>query len=502
MESNHVRYDGGDVLIKPSWKSSNFFLVHRNVLSDRSPFFRAMLADRWSKPSVVGLDERATSLWTLYISPDTGDPENSTFVLTSKVPVEPEPAAAQSNVRWWLYDRLYTGLLSDYSGRDGYGADRNEECSCSSGLHRLCYACADTLARERVVEVHRCIFNLIYGKPFRFSEAMEPDRKILFLAELIHLAHLYSILDIASHKIERAFLEIEGLERHYHNCPLFFLEVGYYLQSEVMFVKAMEYIVGKGLLRDTTLPDHVLELEVDIRQGFSRYMGGCVQSISRVLAFREDKETTYEKPYRSLTKPQLKVREIAKTTLMNWITRNILQILELGEHLELPAWNWHKFLTAVGEQDARHLHGVGVGRLASRYAIKPTVLDAALKQQLERLSTTVYLQGLHESSSRDPEYDMFPCAHDNWYVGALVLPWEVKTRAVDHKLGVAGRSPGHDASAEYVPSEADFWGGGKEPKEEEAVILRDIDEYATQPASESYLASLGLTEDSGKLAHE
>ncbi|KAF7502680.1 hypothetical protein GJ744_005268 [Endocarpon pusillum] len=77
---------------------------------------------------------------------------------------------------------------------------------------------------------------------------MEPDRKILFLAELIHLAHLYSILDIASHKIERAFLEIEGLESHYHNCPLFFLEVGYYLQSEVMFMKAMEYIVGKGLL--------------------------------------------------------------------------------------------------------------------------------------------------------------------------------------------------------------------------------------------------------------
>lgn len=245
---------------------------------------------------------------------------------------------------------------------------------------------------------------------------MEPDRKILFLAELIHLADLYSILDIASDKIETAFLETEGLERHYHTCPLFSLEVGYYLQSEVMFVKAMEYIVGKGLLRDTTittLPDHVLELEVDIRQGFSQYMGNCVQSISRVLAFREDKETTYEKPYRSLTKQHLKVREIAKTMLMNWITRNILQILKLGEYLEVPAWNWHRFMAAVGEQDVRHLHGVGVGRLAGRYAIKPTVLDAALKQQLERLRTAVDLRGPHKSRSRDPKYDMFPCPHDN-----------------------------------------------------------------------------------------
>ncbi len=100
-----------------------------------------------------------------------------------------------------------------------------------------------------------------------------------------------------------------------------------------MFVRVMEYVVGRGLLRATTLPDHVLELEVGIRECFSQYMGRCVQSISGVLAFRENKETTYETPYRSLTEPQLKVREIAKTTLMNWVTRNILQILELGEHL-------------------------------------------------------------------------------------------------------------------------------------------------------------------------
>lgn len=77
----------------------------------------------------------------------------------------------------------------------------------------------------------------------------------------------------------------------------------------------------------------------------------------------------------------------------------------------------------------------------------------------------------------------------------------MKTRLVDDKLGVAGRSPEHDAWAEYVPSGADFWGGVKEPEEDE-VIPRDIEEYATQPASASYLASLGLTEDCGQLAHE
>jgi hypothetical protein len=109
---------------------------------------------------------------------------------------------------------------------------------------------------------------------------MEPDRKILFLADMIYFAHLYSLLDLASHQMEGAFLEIEGLERYYHNCPVFFLEVGCHLQSEVVFAHAMRYCVGKGLLASSTLPDSVLELEVDIREHFSESIGKQIQAIS------------------------------------------------------------------------------------------------------------------------------------------------------------------------------------------------------------------------------
>ncbi len=96
MNGRYVQYDGGDVLIKPSWKSSDFFLVHRNIHSDRSPFSQAMLADRWNKRSNAGLNERATPLLTLYISRDTSDSKNPTFILTANVRACPIQARCRS----------------------------------------------------------------------------------------------------------------------------------------------------------------------------------------------------------------------------------------------------------------------------------------------------------------------------------------------------------------------------------------------------------------------
>ena len=334
---------------------------------------------------------------------------------------------------------------------------------------------------------------------------MGPERKILFLADLIYFGHLYNILDIVSHKIESDFLAIEGLERHYHNSPQFFLEVGYYLQSQVMFVEGMKYIVGKGLLDVTTLPDIVLGLESGIRERFSQHLQQHIKSISRVLAFREQKETTYEQPYRSLTEPELKIREVAKTTLMNWVTRNILQIVELDSYMKLPAWNWHKLVTAVAEQDFSHLHGISLRRLGMRYAIKPALLGAAIKQLLERLDREGSLQGPRTSTSNDSMYDMFPCPHDNcnrrhdfwvsfdlrrddrWQVGHLLLPWKVKTK-VDN--GKPEADTEHDP---WADASALGWDVEKEPE----VVPRDIEEYPTEPASGNYLACLGLADNPG-----
>jgi hypothetical protein len=67
MEFNDVQYEGGDVLVKPAWESSEFFLVHRTVLSERSTYFRAFLAERWSKPRTLKPKEGAPHIWTLYL---------------------------------------------------------------------------------------------------------------------------------------------------------------------------------------------------------------------------------------------------------------------------------------------------------------------------------------------------------------------------------------------------------------------------------------------------
>jgi hypothetical protein len=160
---------------------------------------------------------------------------------------------------------------------------------------------------------------------------MEPDRKKPFLADMIYFAHLYNLLDLASHQIEGAFLEIEGLERYYHNCPVFLPEVGYQLEAEVIFADAMRYCVGSDSLASSTLPDSVLELEVVIREHFFESIGKQIQAISQSLAFREQRETTYEKPYRSLTDNRSSAKDTRgrQNNATNWVTRNFLQILQL-----------------------------------------------------------------------------------------------------------------------------------------------------------------------------
>lgn len=235
---------------------------------------------------------------------------------------------------------------------------------------------------------------------------MAIDEKMLFLGDLIHFANFYDILDIASHKIGQAFLEVEGLDKLYHNHADFFLGVGYYLQSEIIFVEALKYATREIKLEpdedNGTLPDNVLELKLQIRQRFSRKMGERIHAISGVLAFREHQELSYDnfKHQHSLTERQLKIRELAKTTVMNWVTRNILQILDLGEIYHLPAWNWHQFVAAVREEDVSHLRGISIQRLARRYEIRPATLGSAIKEQLHRLQKT---------GSPEPLSLAFPC---------------------------------------------------------------------------------------------
>ena len=87
-----------------------------------------------------------------------------------------------------------------------------------------------------------------YDEKLRLPDFSQIDMKIICLADLICYADFYCIIDIAGQKIEQAFLHMEDLEKYYHNSSTFFLEVGYYLQSMVIFEGALKYIVGKGSL--------------------------------------------------------------------------------------------------------------------------------------------------------------------------------------------------------------------------------------------------------------
>ena len=137
-------------------------------------------------------------------------------------------------------------------------------------------------------------------------------------------------------------------------------------------------------------------------------MNSRIQYIARVLAFRENKELSYGKKHDRLNEARLKTREIAKTTLMNWVTCNILQIMRLEAHMELPAQNWSRFRKAVLEQKVSYLYGIDISRQAKRYSIHPSTLNQAITQQLEMLGKEV---PLHESQF---DYEMHPCKLDNF----------------------------------------------------------------------------------------
>jgi hypothetical protein len=83
--SNSVQYEGGDVIIKPSWESTDFFLVHWKVFSERSIYFEALLSDRWSKPRMLESSQERASLWMLYIATEVQDQKQAAFVLTTKL---------------------------------------------------------------------------------------------------------------------------------------------------------------------------------------------------------------------------------------------------------------------------------------------------------------------------------------------------------------------------------------------------------------------------------
>jgi hypothetical protein len=292
----------------------------------------------------------------------------------------------------------------------------------------------------------------------------------------------------------------------------------------------MKFIVGKRLLEDTTLPDSVLELELHLRENFSERMQSHVRLISQALAFREFGETTYEKPYRSLSGPEFKAREIAKLTLMNWVTRYILQILRLSGWMRLPAWNWHKFSRAISEQNVNHLSGISIKRLAKRHELKPTVLKASIKEQLVQLNERLHVRG-SENYALDPDYDLYPCLQDNcrqphhfWISFTLhdqrqdvfdgpVFPWKPKPKPKTETdtLDTAVNFNNDDwLLAVPEPLSGDFDGLASvdqqpqpEPEEEEEeVIPTELEECPTQPASHDCLASLGLVEHLEKLQLE
>lgn len=68
-----VQYEGGNVAIRLGPGST--FLLHRDVLIDRSSYFKALLSDRWHKPATTSNHEESKiEIWRLdlYLDQEEG----------------------------------------------------------------------------------------------------------------------------------------------------------------------------------------------------------------------------------------------------------------------------------------------------------------------------------------------------------------------------------------------------------------------------------------------
>ena len=64
MVLHTLQYEGGNVVIRLGPGST--FLLHQDVLVDRSPYFKAMLSDRWHKPATTSKDrDNKIVIWEL-----------------------------------------------------------------------------------------------------------------------------------------------------------------------------------------------------------------------------------------------------------------------------------------------------------------------------------------------------------------------------------------------------------------------------------------------------
>jgi hypothetical protein len=287
---------------------------------------------------------------------------------------------------------------------------------------------------------------------------------IQILAEIIYYADLYGIMNIVSKKVERQLINIEDLEIGVKWNPMFFLFVGYYLHSEVLFTQAFMNVVGTDMLDCTnvTVPTDIILTERELRIRLVKGLSGFVQDVSRVLAFEKKKERLYDSRgrkhlprYGNLSSTQSKIREVAKKAIMNWFTTNILMYIDFSEPMRMCTQDWILFCDAVEARDYSMLEPGGVKSLAARSGLDAPSIEEALKEELKRLDQTIPMKSriIDEEDEQRFKVDFSTWqGYESWY-----LPWRHRL----YELGV----------------------------QEER---RDIEEFVTKPAEKEYLDLMGL----------
>jgi hypothetical protein len=95
MEDQNLQYRDGNVIVRLSLKPGGICLLHRDVLAERSAYFRTVLCDTWSQPKYVGDGEDKRSVWTLDLVVD--QKEDTCFLMAEVCHSDPSECVSSAN---------------------------------------------------------------------------------------------------------------------------------------------------------------------------------------------------------------------------------------------------------------------------------------------------------------------------------------------------------------------------------------------------------------------
>jgi hypothetical protein len=288
-------FQGGDVVLHTSKNPSGIFVLHKDILMARSPYFCGMLSEEWGKRPearstgslpVFEMDlrldcEHGYALPVLRVSdpvlirvsnspfqnqhfesshlcdgPSTSNPSNETVfwydILQGTTSTQPngqsvsQVAPQVSHQRSKLYNSLHKPIehhVNDLTRILKLENIRSSDWWGQREPHRLNHS--NTLGYVRAI--WKCLIRLMYGE----GQVLIPSKKISCPKQVVFIANLYAYAELLGFdddilgRIRNGLEDIRGIWTTVSQAPDIFIDLAYYMDMPDMYMDAMKHWISR-----------------------------------------------------------------------------------------------------------------------------------------------------------------------------------------------------------------------------------------------------------------